>query len=130
MLLNQTWVCSPVCSKASLLTPGRGEESATLITGHQERRTGSSCSKFPIGFQGGGLKGWYEGGGCRVWDQLVHNPQIGWHQGEVSSIISLLVSTSQGSMFLWSSLFIWKGSASCKNSLRICVRPLVICFNR
>ena len=38
----------PFCSKASLLTPGRGEESAAFITGHQARRTGSSFPKFLV----------------------------------------------------------------------------------
>ena len=33
-------------------------------------------------------------------DQLMHSSLLGWHQGEVSSIINLLVSTSLGSMFL------------------------------
>ena len=62
-----------------------------------------------------------QGAGC---DQLMDNSQIDWHQGEVSSIINLLVSTSLGSMFLWSAIFIWRGSASCKTNLGICVRSL------
>ena len=33
---------------------------------------------------------------------------IGWHQDETSSTINLLVSTSLGSRFLWSVIFIWK----------------------
>ena len=32
---------------------------------------------------------------------------IGWHKGEVTSIINLLVSTSLGSVFLWSTVFIF-----------------------
>ena len=40
-------------------------------------------------------------------DQLVESSWIGWHQGEVSSIINLLVSTSLGSMILWSAVLIW-----------------------
>ena len=32
-------------------------------------------------------------------DQLLDNSQIGWHQGEVLSIINLLVSISLGSVF-------------------------------
>ena len=54
--------------------------------------------------------------------------QIGWHQGEVSSIINLLVSPSLGSMFLRSAIFIWRGSVSYKTNLGICVRPLSISF--
>ena len=42
-----------------------------------------------------------QGAGC---DQLVDSSWIGWHQGEVSGIISLLVSTSLGSMVLWSAV--------------------------
>ena len=41
----------------------------------------------------------FKGGGCRGCDQLMHNSQIGWHQGEISSIINLLISTSLESMF-------------------------------
>ena len=41
-------------------------------------------------------------------DQLMDSSWIGWHQGEVSGIVSLLVSTSLGSMFLWSAVFIWR----------------------
>ena len=47
-----------------------------------------------------------QGAGC---DQLRDNSGIGWHQGEVSSIINLLVSTSLGSMFLWVSSFPLEG---------------------
>ena len=57
-------------------------------------------------------------------EQLVHNSCIGWHQGEISSISNLLVSTSLGSMCLWSSVFTLWGSASCKNNLGMCIRPL------
>lgn len=37
--------------------------------------------------------------------QLVHSSQIGWHQGEVSSIISLLLSTWSGIYMLVSGVF-------------------------
>ena len=83
--------------------------------------------KLPDGFQGRGFKGSGRGG-FRVHDQLVHNSQIGWHQGEVSSIINPLVSTSLGSTLLWSEVFIWWGSASYKNNLGMCVRPLSVSF--
>ena len=36
--------------------------------------------------------------------------------------------SSLGSMFLWSTVFIWWGSASCKNNLGMCVRPLSMSF--
>ena len=53
--------------------------------------------ELPYCFQGRGFKG-----SVREWAsecyRLMHNSQIGWHQGEVSSIIDLLVSTSLGSM--------------------------------
>ena len=45
---------------------------------------------------GKGFQRQCEGGGCSRCDQLMHNSQIGWHQGKVSSISSLLVSTSLG----------------------------------
>ena len=32
------------------------------------------------------------GRSCKVHDQLMDNSQMGWHQGEVSSITNLLVS--------------------------------------
>ena len=47
-------------------------------------------------------------------DQLVDSSWIGWYQDEVSSIISFLISTSLRFMFLWSSVFIWRDSASYK----------------
>lgn len=53
---------------------------------------------------------------------------ISWHQSEVSSIINLLVSTSVGSLFLQSVVFIWRGPSSCKNCLGMCVMPLSIPF--
>ena len=37
-------------------------------------------------------------------DQPVDISQIGWHRGEASSIISLLVATSLGSVFFWSAV--------------------------
>lgn len=66
-----------------------------------------------------------QGAGCH---ELMADSWIGWHQGEVSSIISLLVSTSLGSVFLGSGVFIWRRSASCKNNFGMYVRPLTISF--
>ena len=45
-------------------------------------------------------------------DQLVDNSWVGWHQGEVSSIIDFLVSTSLESVFLLISSFHLEGSVS------------------
>ena len=42
------------------------------------------------------------------YDPRVDSPWIGWPPGEVSNIVSLLVSTSLGSMLLWSVVFIWR----------------------
>ena len=57
---------------------------------------------------------------------------IGWHQGEVLSIISLLISASLGSVFLWSAVFIRWESTSYENNLGMCVRPLSfsVCFRK
>ena len=57
------------------------------------------------------------------------NSWIGWHQGEISSNINLLVSTSVGFMFLWSAVFIWWRSACSKNNLGTYVRPLYLSGN-
>ena len=83
----------------------------------------------------------HPGGGSEVFysvqgaghDQFMDNSRIGWHQGGVSSFISLLVSSSLGSLSLWSGVFIspderGRGSASCKNNLGMCVRPLSVSF--
>lgn len=68
---------------------------------------------------GGGLQG--------VWATL-HNSWIGCSRGKVSGIINPLVLTSLVSTCLWSGVFIWWGSASHKNNLRMCVRPLSMSF--
>ena len=77
-------------------------------------------SEFPEGFQGRRFKGSVREGAV-VPDQLVQNSQIVWHQGEVSS--------SLGSLFLWSEVFICRGSASCKNNLGMCVKTLYLSEN-
>ena len=83
--------------------------------------------EFSMAFRGGVLKAVW-GRGCRVCDQLVHHSRIGWHQGEISSVINLLVSNGLGSMCLWSAVLIWCGLASCKNNIGMCARPLCISF--
>ena len=61
-------------------------------------------------------------------DQLVDSSWIGWHQGEVSSIIHLLVSTSLDSVFC-SQQFSSGGSLlPIKNKLGMCVKPLAVSF--
>jgi len=80
-----------------------------FIAGHQARRTGCARSKDPssqVAF-GEGVKGSVREAVSGVCDQLIHNSWIGWHQGEVLSIISPWVSTTLGSVFLWSAVFIW-----------------------
>ena len=87
----------------------------------------SECPENDVTHPSGGHEFYcVQGAGC---DQLVDSSWIGWHQGEVSSIISLWVSTSLGFMCLWSVVFLWRGSASCKNNLGMCVRPLSVTIN-
>ena len=61
-------------------------------------------------------------------EQLMDSSRIGWHQSEVLSITDLLISICPVSTFLWSAVLSEEGSASCKNNLRICVRPLSISY--
>lgn len=122
MLLNQAWVHSLTCSKANPLTVVVPEESTVFIAGHLARRTGCSSSKGPrsqVAFREG-FKGGVREAVSGVCDRLVHNSWIGWHQGEVFSIINPWVSTTLGSVFLWSAVFIWWGPVSYKNNLGMC----------
>ena len=80
LLLNQTWVRSPVCSKASLLTPGCGERKCSVYCRHQARSPGQlvlRTLKLPDGFQESIFKGKVREGSPRVSHQLVHNSLIG-----------------------------------------------------
>ena len=63
-------------------------------------------------------------------DQFLDNSGIGWHQGGVSSFISLLVSSSLGSIFLWSQFSSGGGLLPIKTTHNsgMCVRPLSIPF--
>ena len=47
----------------------------------------------------------------------------------ISNTVNLLVSASPGSMLLWLTFFIWRGCASCKNNLEMCVRGLCLSGN-
>ena len=110
VLLNQTWVHLPTHSKASLLTLGHGEGNYCIYCRAPSKENGQLMlkkPKLPSGFQGRVFKvSQCEGGVFRVRDQLMHNSWIGWHQGEVSSIIRCLVSTNLGSMCLWSAVLV------------------------
>ena len=108
VLLNQTWVCSPICNEANLLTPGCGEGKYSIYHKVLSKQNGQLMFRrleFPTGFQGRGFKGSMRKGGFRLCDQPVHTSRIGWCPGEVSSILSLLVSTSLGSIFLRPAVF-------------------------
>ena len=86
-----------------------------------------SCPQDCLTHPGEGSEKFYSVQGAGR-DQLMDSAWIDWHQSEVSSIIYLLVSTSLGSMFLWSAVSIYRGSASYKNNLGMCVRPLFLSF--
>ena len=58
----------------------------------------------------------------------MYDSWIGWHQGEVSGIINLLVSTSLGSMFLGSAVFTQRGSASSKNNIKNVYQAFICIF--
>ena len=58
----------------------------------------------------------------------VNSKTIGIMNG-ISNTVNLLVSASPGSMLLWLVFFIWRGSASCKNNLGMCVRGLCLSGN-
>ena len=85
LLRNQAWVHSPVCSKANLLTPGCGEESAALIVFSCQTRCSEQLMlkklKLSDGLQGSILKGKVRERSCGGCDQLVYNSLIGWWWG-------------------------------------------------
>ena len=92
LLPNKNCVHLPVCSKANLLTQGCDEGKYNIYCRAPSKENGQLMlkrPKLPNGIQGRGFKVSVREGGCKVYDQLVHNSQIGWHQGEVSSIINL-----------------------------------------
>ena len=121
-LLNQTSVSLPVCSKVNQLTHGHGEGMWSVYANTKQGEWASYAEKpkLPNTFQRRGFTEW---GNCKLCDQLAYNSQIGWRQGDVSSIINL-VSVGLGSVWLWLAVSIWCGSASCKNNLGMCVKPL------
>ena len=49
---------------------------------------------------------------------------------QVSSRDWVRTNRSLGYMFFWSEVFIWRGSASCKNNLGMCVRPLSVSIRK
>lgn len=128
LLTNKAWVHLSSHSKASLLTLGGVEGKCSIYCrmpgwwNGQLTLQSMSVMAFSEAIKKSG------GRSCRVHDQLVHSCQIGWHQGEVSSIINLLVSNRVESVCLWSAVFIWLVSASCTDNLRMHVRSLSISF--
>ena len=91
-LTNKTWVHLSSHSKASLRTLGCVERKGSIYCrmpgwwNGQLTLQSVSVMAFREAFNKSG------GGSRRVHDQLTHSCQIGWHQGEVCSIINLLVS--------------------------------------
>lgn len=91
LLTNKAWVHLSSHSKASLLTLGCVEGKCSIYCrmpgwwNGQLTLQSMSVMAFSEAIKKSG------GRSCRVHDQLVHSCQIGWHQGEVSSIINLLV---------------------------------------
>ena len=60
MLPNQTWVCSPVLSKANLLTSGCGEGKYSVYCREPSKENVQLMlqrPELPDGFQGRGFKG-------------------------------------------------------------------------
>lgn len=47
MLMKKTWVCSPMCSKANLLTPGYGEGKCSVYCRCQAGSSGQLVLKTP-----------------------------------------------------------------------------------
>ena len=111
------------------MVKGRG----AFIARRQARRMGSSCSKdphSPLAFGDDVSKKGVGGGsgGCRPHDQFRHSSLIRWIKVKVSVIINFMVSTSLTSVFLQLAVFIWRGSASYKNNLGMCLWSLSIPF--
>ena len=84
--------------RAFIALPGRGGHSGLMLL-RLFNHPGAGSEEF-YSVQGAGH------------DQFIDNSLIGWRQGGVSSFSNLLVSTSLGSVFLWSAVFIWRGSAA------------------
>ena len=129
LLLSQAWVHSQY-TLTNLLILGCGEEKNSIDcrgTSKENRQLILKRPKLPDGFQGKGFQGSVrEGAAVCELSLLLALGLIG--SSEVSSIIILLVSTSLGSLCLWSAVFIWWESASHKNNSGMCVRPLSISF--
>ena len=71
VLPNQTWVCSPTCSKANLLTPGWGEGKYSIycrVPSKEKRQVMLKGLELPDGFHGRGFKGSVRKGatGCMI----------------------------------------------------------------
>lgn len=67
------------------------------------------------------------GRGLQVYDKLMHSSPIGWHQGEVSDINNLVL-TSLMSMCLWSAVSIWWESVPVKTTSKCVSSVLSVSF--
>ena len=122
----QLWAVKPIYWHQIVV-----KKSTAFIAGHQASRWAvhaqkTQASQWLLG--GRWLKTVWGRGLQDAWSALVHSSWIGWHQGELLGVTSLLVSTSLWSVSLRPAVFIWWESASCKSSLGMCVRPLFISF--
>ena len=103
-LPNQTWIWSPACGKANLLTPNCGEKkSATFIAECQARSPGQLVLKtLPDGFfwKDFFTKARLGRGSPRVWGQFMHNSLTGWWWGNRGYHYQSLSDSRSGSYVL------------------------------
>lgn len=131
LLPSQTWVSSPMCMLSQFIDAGLCWRKYNIYFRAPNNENGQLMLKRPPRrLSRKGFERNYKGGECRVHNQLTQNSLIGWPQSKVSKIIDLLISTSQWSTFLQLWIFIWWGSASCKNNLGMWVSPLSISFKK
>ena len=122
LLLNQSQVCSLLCSKARLLTSGCGEGKCGVDCRAPSKEKGQFRLKRPRlldDFLGRGFEGNVREGtaGCVIISWTIW---IDGHQDEVSRSSASSFSQSRACV-LWSAVFIWWQSASCKKDLGMCV---------
>ena len=100
-----------------------GEGKYSIYCRCQARRTGRSCSEDSnslMAFRGRVLKAVRGRVLQGAWSARIQFSD--WLASRWS--FEHCLSTSLGSTCLWSAVFIWRGSAFCKNNLGMCVRPL------
>ena len=112
-------VCSLLCSKARLLTSGCGEGKCSVDCRAPSKEKGQFRLKRPRfldDFLGRGFEGSVREGtaGCVISSWTVW---IDWHQDEVSRSSASRFNQSRACV-LWSAVFVWWQSASCKKRLR------------